>query len=553
MSKYGDLVAPTTTTPPVATPIPGREADMVVNNAGAYTFSVSHEQRLLRFLVLGAEGATYYADGKDHFRQAYTGTLAAVLALGTRAVEVVVDVSVNGRAPKQDATVFALALCAAKGDAQTRAAAIEAIPKVCRIPTHLFSFLSDYKALGGKTGGRAMKRALGRWYLDKDPNSVAHAMVKYRQRGGWTHADVLRLAKPAAGDTPHGHLFSWAVGKGLPAAASGRHIDTVRAFENVQDPNTSLDDLVNLVSGFDLPREAVPDTRLTPSVWKALFYSGGGMPMTAMVRNLNRMTVAGLLTKYSAESTLVRAKLRDRDALRKARVHPVALLSAARTYGKGSGERGSLTWTPNVDVVSALEDAFLLAFDSVTPTGLRYYVGLDVSGSMGSGEIAGIPGLTPREASAALALLWSRTEPSCIVKGFTASGGDYWNRATSLTDLTDRFATGGLRDVTSRVNGLDFGATQPALVVEDALRNNIVVDVFVILTDNEVNSGQHPKTALEEYRRRVNPNAKMVVIGMTATEFTLADPTDAGMLDVVGFDAAAPTVIADFATGGVAR
>ena len=33
---------------------------------------------------------------------------------------------------------------------------------------------------------------------------------------------------------------------------------------------------------------------------------------------------------------------------------------------------------------------------------------------------------------------------------------------------------------------------------------------------------------------------------MTSTNFTIADPEHAGMLDVVGFDAAAPVVMADF-------
>jgi 60 kDa SS-A/Ro ribonucleoprotein len=33
---------------------------------------------------------------------------------------------------------------------------------------------------------------------------------------------------------------------------------------------------------------------------------------------------------------------------------------------------------------------------------------------------------------------------------------------------------------------------------------------------------------------------------MTSNGFSLADPDDAGMLDVVGFDAAAPALIADF-------
>jgi len=36
---------------------------------------------------------------------------------------------------------------------------------------------------------------------------------------------------------------------------------------------------------------------------------------------------------------------------------------------------------------------------------------------------------------------------------------------------------------------------------------------------------------------------------MTSNGFTIADPSDAGMLDVVGFDAAAPALIADFARG----
>jgi 60 kDa SS-A/Ro ribonucleoprotein len=36
---------------------------------------------------------------------------------------------------------------------------------------------------------------------------------------------------------------------------------------------------------------------------------------------------------------------------------------------------------------------------------------------------------------------------------------------------------------------------------------------------------------------------------MTSNGFTLADPNDRGMMDVVGFDASAPAVIADFIRG----
>ena len=56
----------------------------------------------------------------------------------------------------------------------------------------------------------------------------------------------------------------------------------------------------------------------------------------------------------------------------------------------------------------------------------------------------------------------------------------------------------------------------------------------------------HPAQALRRYRAECVGDAKVVVVGMTSNGFTLADPNDRGMMDVVGFDTAAPAVIADF-------
>jgi 60 kDa SS-A/Ro ribonucleoprotein len=51
---------------------------------------------------------------------------------------------------------------------------------------------------------------------------------------------------------------------------------------------------------------------------------------------------------------------------------------------------------------------------------------------------------------------------------------------------------------------------------------------------------------LKQYRQKSGINAKLIVVGMTATEFTIADPNDAGSLDLVGFDSAAPAIMSDF-------
>jgi len=68
-----------------------------------------------------------------------------------------------------------------------------------------------------------------------------------------------------------------------------------------------------------------------------------------------------------------------------------------------------------------------------------------------------------------------------------------------------------------------------------------------IWTDNETWYGDvDPHIALKRYREKMGINAKLVVCGVTATNFTIADPNDPGMLDVVGFDSAVPMLIDQF-------
>jgi 60 kDa SS-A/Ro ribonucleoprotein len=85
-----------------------------------------------------------------------------------------------------------------------------------------------------------------------------------------------------------------------------------------------------------------------------------------------------------------------------------------------------------------------------------------------------------------------------------------------------------------------------------ATRRAREVDAFVIYTDSETWAGQiHPAQALREYRQRSGIDARLVVVGMVANRFSIADPGDAGMLDVVGFAAATPALVADFARGAL--
>jgi 60 kDa SS-A/Ro ribonucleoprotein len=163
--------------------------------------------------------------------------------------------------------------------------------------------------------------------------------------------------------------------------------------------------------------------------------------------------------------------------------------------------------------------------------------------------VSGLP-ISCREASAALAMVTAASEPNYFVAGFTADRGFGHGRwglgSTALTPLSIS-PRQRLDDVLSTVARQDFGATDCSLPMTYARENNIQVDTFCVYTDNETWAGtEHPHQALRKYREATGIDARLVVVGMTATDFTIADPNDPGMLDVAGFDSAVPTLIADF-------
>ena len=272
--------------------------------------------------------------------------------------------------------------------------------------------------------------------------------------------------------------------------------------------------------------------------------------MTALIRNLATMTRVGLLAPLSNGTRYVVGRLTDQEGLRKARIHPIGILAALRTYAQGHGERSDNTWTPVQGVINALDAAFYLTFVNAPVTNKRWLLALDVSGSMASGNVSGVVGLTPREASAALALVTASTEPMHELVGFTSGSRAGWEFGGGPAALTKLAIHKGQRltDAIEVVSNLSFGGTDCALPMLYATKNKLPVDVFVVYTDSQTWAGNvQPVQALQEYRQRMGIGAKLVVVGMTSNGFTLADPNDAGMLDVVGFDPGVPAVLSDFA------
>jgi 60 kDa SS-A/Ro ribonucleoprotein len=509
----------------------------VANSAGGYTFPVDNWMRLDRFLVLGSEGGSYHASERPLTLENTEATIKAVKADGERAVARIVEVSEAGRAPRNDPAIFALALAASLGNERAKRAAMAAIPKVCRTGAHLFQFAEAVEGFRG--WGRGLRRGIAGWYTEKNVDDLALQAIKYRQRGGWSHRDLLRLAHPETRDPARKALFDWI----CRSTAAPALPDLAKAFMAASTARTA-DEVAALILKHNLPREALPTEWLNDAkVWRALL---DRMPMTALIRNLGKLSSVGVLKPLGDGLPLVLSALADAGRIRKARVHPIAILLALKTYAQGRGEKGSLAWEPAPQVIDALNAAFYTAFANVQRTGKRIMLALDVSGSMAGGGIAGAS-LSPREGSAAMALMTAATEDNYHIVGFTALDDTHgWTQGAKLTPLP---LSPGMRldDAVRAVDNLPFGGTDCALPMQHALEQGLSVDAFVVYTDSETWAGKiHPAQALREYRQRTGIPAKLVVVGMVSNGFSIADPTDGGMLDVVGFDAAAPALIADF-------
>jgi hypothetical protein len=296
-----------------------------------------------------------------------------------------------------------------------------------------------------------------------------------------------------------------------------------------------------LIRSGRLVREHVPTTLFgSKEIWITLLET---MPLEALLRNLGKLTQIGVAAEKHRE---IVARLVNQTEVLKARIHPIKVLVASKVYTNGHGDSGSLTWTPNAYIGVALTDLFRISYGAVTPTGKRIMLGIDVSGSMSS-PVLGSKVLTCRDASIAMGLLYLETETNVSAVAFS----------DGLTDLIapSRFQLRRgmtLQQALSATNGMNFSSTDCVLPILHAMKHNIYVDTFIIITDNETYApNEHPQNALIRYRERMGIQAKLIVLGMTGNCFTIVDPTDRNTLNLAGFDTSTPEIASMFMRGEI--
>ena len=515
------------------TPIPQSEPldeRQVQNQAGGYAYPVDDRVRFHRFLILGSEGGSYYQDERRLTLENAQACQRHINDFGTQAVDHIVMVARERRAPRVSPLLFTLAMAASADGAGVREAALGALPVVATTASHLEEFAGYVNSMRG--WGRGLRRAVSGWYTDKDASDVAYQAIKYRSRSGWTHRDLLRKAHPEVErDSDLWHIFEWiARGTAPPRTEAFAHIHNYIEAQTCGVPR-----LVELITDHYLPREAIPIEHLQKDeVWAAL---GPKMPPVAFIRNLPALTAHRAIRpmdgwQWAAERIQRMGPTRERGAL----VHPFRLLTALLVYRQGHSVDGKSKWEPVPQISQALDAAFDYSFSAAASTGQRVYLAIDVSGSMDYHTVGKITGFTARMAAAAVAMMIARREPNHLIKMFDRVPYDIHIAAhDSLSDVMRNIPLGGVTDL-----------AQPML---HAAKEQIPVDCFIIATDGETwAGGVHPARALRQYRDAMGIPAKAVQLAFCANRTSIMDPLDAGTLDIPGFDAALPAILRDFMT-----
>ena len=574
-----------------------------------FCHTISLEDYITRILILGTKNNKYSSTTKNMDESAKSYINEQIInGNGEKILNVLSEIYKSGRAPKQDITLYIHAMLCRAENNKVRTTALDFL-KEYRTISQVYSWKTFHSKIPNHEGkiskgfGRGVKRAINSWILSKTPDALAYQITKYMNRGDWGIVDLLKCIHTCTGtgdnrvikdkegnvkkeqknNTPAkpmdlvlryiisgvDEMNDLAFESELTNESVYKYLKAVDHSKNMKDldKDKKIDLLIKIIQKFNLTREQVPTEALANSkIQIALLVDENKtkvtMPMTALLRNLANITRLGVFDNNPDILEMVINHLLNKEVIEKSRIHPVNVLTAWFTYRRGFGKMSKHSWTPNHCINTVLEEMFYLSFKNVKPTGKRICFLIDGSGSMQSESLC--EGINNAEAAALLAMVFSRAEANSDKPVqhsfyiFTAErnveyGGyrGYGGRGgTGLTDVSDKIhAKSTFKDVFDATQRSDWGMTDISKGITEATKYNRVYDGFVVLTDNDVNSGIKPSLALQEYRNKINSSAKLAVVATLASELSIADPDDKGMMDFCGFDSYGPKLLQEFFTG----
>lgn len=372
-------------------------------------------------------------------------------------------------------------------------------------------------AAGRKSLGSRPKRMVQEWLVKASDTTLLNASVGQSP----SLADIIKMVHPKAESAERNAFFAWLIGKPADVALLPQAVrDFLRFKETAQGEIP------------DVPFQMLTALPLTKKHW-AKIAERGGVQMVRM--NLNTFARQGVFSIRNMDQKIAE-KLRDPDAIRKARVLPHELMMAYAAAGDG---------VPT-GVWSALEDAMDIALENVPSISGSVAVCVDVSGSMQWPVTGHRKGASTKvrfvDVAALVAAAVQRKNRSAIIipfddKAHEAHLSPYDGVMTNATKLA---AYGG-------------GGTNCSAALRALNKQNEAPDLVVFVSDNQswVDKAQARGTAMMaewETLKSRNERAKLVCIDIAPYGTTQAKSRE-DILNVGGFSDAVFKTLASFAEG----
>lgn len=478
-----------------------------------------------RYLILGTTSSYYHVHTPNHGR---IHDCIRILAHDGRAEDMIEEIVrvVDDRVAVCDKyAVRALAwmLCYAP---HTRSMILwDTLHMVCRTWHSLIEFVHFMPP----SWGRGTRRALERWLHRFDAKELAMQMLTKRScKNRITPRNLLRLAHPRPLTMEHIELFSCLANNGW----YGGDTTYLSDLDRIRRPwFVNLEEAIEVVKTHKMKWEHIGNAKLLRegALWNAMM---GHVSQREILQNFHR--IVGV---HSVQWNILRARLTDRATMIHEHIQPLEVTHARHRIAEAEASTNAEVVA---DAESILEEVFYMSFDGLQTTSKRYLLALDVSGSMACSPCIGAPHMSAREASAVLAMCFTRSEPFVHTLAFS----DHFRYLPIHRHNT-------LPEVLGHISHLSFDDTDCSALITHAYKNNIVVDCFVVITDGDLTHRIRPSQMLRDYQAKFNTNAKMVIVSSSSSEVYVASTMDDSMLDIVGINANVFPIIQRFVLGCV--
>jgi 60 kDa SS-A/Ro ribonucleoprotein len=484
-------------------------------NAGAVNFEMAPaylptaQHRLAQYAATGCLNDTFYASAEAQ--------LETVLELA-RDIEprfiAQTAIYCRSRGYMKDMPALLTAVLAARGAEELK----PAFGRVIDNGKMLRNFVQIIRSgtVGRKSLGTRPKKLVQQWLNSASEQALLSAAVGNTP----SLADVVKMVHPKPAEAWREAFFAWLIGKPYNADALPASVKAFEAYK--RDRSQPLP---------DVPFQMLTALGLAPADW-ARIAMGAGWHMVRM--NLNTFGRQGVY-ELPGMVEAIAARLRDADAIARARVFPYQLLAAYQ----------SAQDVPPA-IRAALQDALELALANVPRLEGKVVVCPDVSGSMRSAVSGGRGSATSAvrcvDVAALVAAAMMRKNPATTVLPFENEVVkiDLNPRDTVVTNAQKLAAIGG-------------GGTNCSAPLALLNREKVHADLVVFVSDNEswVDATRRGATAtMQEWTRfkARNPAAKLVCIDIAPYGTTQAAERG-DVLNIGGFSDAVFDVVAAFASG----